>query len=88
MLERRPTKLQDTPLLNRKSTPNVFTLDKICRGFGITLSEFFTDDDNRICLSEEEEKLLNMWDCLDDTQKQIVNAYMQGLKDSKNYENE
>lgn len=70
-------------LLNRRSTPNVFTLDKICRGFDMTIAEFFSPESEYESLSEEEEKLITMWDNMSDYQKALTLAYIQGLKDSK-----
>ena len=33
-------------ILKRNSLPSVGTLEAICKGFGITLSEFFAEDDS------------------------------------------
>lgn len=72
-------------MFNRKSTPNVFTLQRICDGLGITLAEFFSPEDAYAGLTEEENNLLTMYDQMNDTQRGLVNAYIQGLKDaSKN----
>lgn len=69
-------------LMNRKSTPNVFTLDKICKGFDMTIAQFFSPEDQLVDLTEEEEKLLTMWTNMSDFQKQLVLAYIQGMKDA------
>lgn len=69
-------------MMNRKSTPSVETLAKICDGLGITLSEFFTPEGERADLTEEENNLLNMFDSMNDFQKALTFAYLQGMNDA------
>lgn len=66
-------------LLNRKSVPTIQTLDKICDGFGITISQFFAGSDTHPDLTEEQEKLLNAWDELFPEERALVKAYIQGI---------
>ena len=51
-------------LLNEGNVPKISTLEKICKGFGITLAQFFTLDDNYPDLSEEQKKVVNIWETL------------------------
>ena len=67
-------------LLNRKSVPTIPTLEKICEGFGITLSQFFAGDGDVPDLTEEQKGLLASWDDLTDEEKSLVEAYMQGIR--------
>jgi transcriptional regulator with XRE-family HTH domain len=67
-------------LLNRKSVPTIQTLEKICDGFGITLAQFFIEDDKKIDLTSEQQKVLKTWDGLTDSEKELVQAYVQGIK--------
>lgn len=67
-------------LLNRKSLPNIITLSKICDGFGITLSQFFTEGDKVVNLSEEQRKVLDIWLSLTDEERILVRTYIQGVK--------
>ena len=60
---------------------NVHTLQKLCAGFGITLAQFFTLDDETVAFSKDQCEFLTEWDTLDGTSKQLALAYMQGLKD-------
>ena len=41
-------------LKKRGSTPTFYTLDRICDGLGITLSQFFSDDIGKLELSLEQ----------------------------------
>lgn len=47
-------------LLNRKSIPTIQTLEKICDGFGITLSQFFAEDEKVLDLTKDQEELLKI----------------------------
>ena len=35
----------------KNQTPTIQTLDKVCKGFGITLSQFFAEDDDLVSLT-------------------------------------
>ena len=53
--------------------PSVSSLEKICAGFGITLSEFFSDtDDNEMILTDEQKLILDKWNSLNKQQKKAV----------------
>lgn len=67
-------------LLNRKSLPNIITLSKICDGFGITLSQFFAEDDKVVNLSDEQQKVLDTWLSLTDEERILVKTYIQGVR--------
>lgn len=59
-------------LLNEGNIPKVSTLEKVCKGFGITLAQFFTIDDNIPDLSEEQLRVLNTWEKLSTKEKIAV----------------
>lgn len=67
-------------LLNRKSLPNLLTLSKICDGFGITLSQFFQEEDKIVNLSEEQKEVLDVWLSLTEEERALVKTYIQGIK--------
>ena len=67
-------------LLNRKSVPTIQTLEKICEGLDMTLAQFFAGDDKLPDLTEEQKSLLEEWNAMDEQQRQLVKAYMQGIK--------
>ena len=67
-------------LLNRKSLPNIITLSKICDGFGITLSQFFMEEDKIVNLSEEQRHVLDTWLSLADEERELVKTYIQGIR--------
>lgn len=67
-------------LMKRGSIPTIFTLDRICEGLGITLAQFFAGSDERPDLTEEQERVLEIWDSLSDREKQAVETYVRGIR--------
>lgn len=63
--------------------PSVSTLSRICDGLGITLAQFFSEDNNYIDLSPEQAKLLNLYDLLTCRQKEMVRSYAKGIAEFK-----
>ena len=66
-------------LLNRQSVPTIQTLEKICKGLDMTLAQFFTEDDELPNLTEEQKRLLTTWNAMNEQEKALVEAYMQGI---------
>lgn len=69
---------------HKKTTPTFFTLQKICNGLGISLSEFFDYKttplrDNNI--TETEQDILNAYRNLSVHKKELLQAYLQGLSE-------
>ncbi|MBO5164673.1 MAG: helix-turn-helix transcriptional regulator [Ruminococcus sp.] len=67
----------------RRTIPSVLTLEKICNGFQITLSEFFetttpilqTED----MLTSDEREIIGIYRTLCKSDKKLFHAYLQGL---------
>ncbi len=55
----------------KKQIPTIPTLEKICCGFGITLSQFFASEDDVVPLTVEQKQLLDCWAALTDTQQAL-----------------
>ena len=53
-------------------TPTIQTLDKICRGLGITLSQFFAEDGDPVSLTREERDMLDVWCALSPQKRRLV----------------
>lgn len=69
-------------LFARNTCPGIPTLEKICHGFGISLSQFFEYDVNPLRndeLTEEEDDLVNAYRSLSRVDKGLADAYLQGL---------
>ncbi|MGN0326930.1 MAG: helix-turn-helix domain-containing protein [Lachnospiraceae bacterium] len=72
-------------LVNRRTCPTIATLEKICNGFNISLSNFFKFTKNPLrneTISEEEQKLLNAYASLSQKDKELLTAYLKGLQHS------
>ena len=63
----------------RKTSPTIPTLEKICDGFDITLSEFFRQEDEAVELSEDQKLLLERYKRFDKNQRLILISYMDAL---------
>ncbi|MDD7185224.1 MAG: helix-turn-helix transcriptional regulator [Oscillospiraceae bacterium] len=67
----------------RNTVPSVFTLEKICNGFQITLSQFFDTDTPIINVSDmlnsDERHLIETYRTLSKSDRQLLNAYLNGL---------
>lgn len=71
-----------TNLLNRKNVPTIATLEKICKGMDMTLSQFFAYDDECLNLSPRQKEVLDIWNSLPDDKKDLAIAYLSGLAQS------
>lgn len=69
-------------IFNRQTCPTVATLEKICTGFDISLSEFFEFDENPLRnenISPEQQDLINCYEELSVQDKKLLQAYIKGL---------
>lgn len=60
-------------IFRRNTTPSIVTLEAICKGFGITLSQFFAENE-MVELTPELEDLFNKWITLTPEQKAVVHS--------------
>ena len=56
-------------LFRLNNQPTIPTLEAICAGFRISLSQFFAEGDEAIVLSEEQREMLDIWNTLNKDQK-------------------
>ena len=67
----------------RNTVPSVVTLEKICDGLNISLSQFFDDNTTakKLCdnLNDEERELLALYRTLDNNSQSLLKAYLMGL---------
>ena len=71
-------------VFRRNAIPSIDTLEKICQGFGITLSQFFSDGE-MVELTSELKELFEYWVALTPNQK---NAVLQVAKAMNHSEDE
>jgi len=73
--------LTDSTIANiyrRNALPSIDTLAKICDGFGITLSQFFAENET-VDLSPELQSLFDEWRPLTAEQKELVMSMMRAF---------
>lgn len=63
--------------MKHQHVPTINTLIKICNGLDITLSQFFDGIDNN--KSEGQDKLINLWNLLNEQEKELALIYIYGL---------
>ena len=63
-------------IYRRNTIPSIITLEAICKGFGITLSQFFAENE-MIELTPELKELVNSWMSLTVKQKEAVLCVIQ-----------
>ena len=57
----------------KKQIPTIPSMEKICNAFGITLAQFFTDDNSEIIsLTKMQKTLLHEWNRLNERQKVVI----------------
>lgn len=51
--------------------PTLFSLEKICEAFDITLSQFFSVGEDMVYITEEQRRLLDRWSALTRKQQEL-----------------
>lgn len=70
----------------RNTCPTISTLEKLCTGLNIRLSDFFDYKKNPLrdtSLSDDEQNLLGAYRKLSQRDKELFNAYLDGLSKRK-----
>ena len=74
-----------TNMFNRNNAPTLPTLEAVCRAFGITLSQFFSDGNGPAEFTVEQRTLFSKWSALNDKQKK-VSVKSAGSKENRSAE--
>ena len=69
-------------IFRRNTVPSIATLETICSGFGITMSQFFAEGD-MIEITPELKELFENWDNLTPEQKKAANQMLKAMNNSK-----
>lgn len=56
----------------KNQTPSLSTLEKVCKGFGITLPQLLAEGEDAIYLTSEQREMLDNWSALTLQQQQAV----------------
>ena len=60
-------------MFSRETLPSLTTLESLCRAFGVTMSDFFREDEEPLSRDEE---VKNLFHALSDRQAELVLALM------------
>lgn len=66
-------------MLHKANAPSIPTIIKLCNGFGITLSEFFDEDNKRALLTDKQKEHLEHWDKLSADNQKLAEKYIDYL---------
>lgn len=66
-------------MMNKQNMPSLPTLYKLCRGFGISITDFFEPDRSLNGLTDEQAQCLSLFTSLSGEDRQLVLAYIKGL---------
>ena len=69
-----------TNIYRRNTVPSITTLEAICNAFGITLSQFFAEEEDFVQLSPEQKEMFDNWLCLSESQEKIVAEIIEEFK--------
>ena len=61
-----------TNMFNRNNAPTLPALEAICKAFGITLAQFFSESDEPNALTPEQQEVFSRWSSLSDEQKRLL----------------
>lgn len=64
----------------KNQTPTIPTLEKVCKGLGVTLSQFFADGDDPISLTAEQREMLDNWSALSKKQQGLLLEFLKSIK--------
>lgn len=70
-------------IYKRNTVPNLVTLEAICSGFGITLSQFFSDNE-MVELTPELKELFENWKRIPNDRQKLLLELIKNLAESSN----
>ena len=66
-------------LFKRNTSPSIETLEMVCNGFGITLSQFFAEGE-MVEMTPELKEIFNEWRFLTQEQKQAIKQMLHAMR--------
>lgn len=61
-----------TSMIKRGNPPKIDTLERICEAFGITLAQFFVEDEKQEFLSKSEKELISLYRKISDVKQRAL----------------
>lgn len=69
-----------TNMFRRRTAPTIPTIETLCRGFGITLSQFFAEREQFVELTDEQYAMFLRWSSLTRRQKELISELIENMK--------
>ena len=69
-------------LFNRTDNPTISTIELLCKGLGVTLSEFFAEE-KPLLKSNELQSIIDAWDEISERDQQILSDMAASMKKNK-----
>ncbi|MCI9416286.1 MAG: helix-turn-helix transcriptional regulator [Eubacterium sp.] len=66
-------------MINKQNAPSLPTLQKLCNGFGISITDFFEPDRSSRLLTKDQSECLSLFTSLSPEDKKLAIAYLKGL---------
>ena len=66
-------------MINKENMPSLPTLQKLCNGFGISITDFFEPDRSQAGLTEEQAQCITLYTALPSEDRKLAIAFMKGL---------
>ena len=66
-------------IMAQENLPSLITLEKICTALGVTLSQFFQEDNSKN-LTEKQKEVLGIWNDLNANEQETVMSMLRGLR--------
>ena len=67
------------PMINKHNMPSLPTLQKLCSGFGISITDFFDPGNSSKGLTSDQAQCLKLFTALSPEDKTLAITYMKGL---------
>ena len=66
-------------MINKHNMPSLPTLQRLCEGFGISITDFFDPDRSSSLLTADQAECLSLFTALEPADKKLAIAYLKGL---------
>lgn len=70
-------------LFKRNNSPSLATIEAVCGAFGLSLSQFFlNDNESLVALTQQQKEFFDLWESLPQKKKDLVIRYVDILHES------
>lgn len=67
----------------RQIEPSLASIEQICKAFGITLAQFFSEDETSVTLTAEQKRMLKAWNSFSSDKREAFTELMEKLSDKQ-----